>query len=1112
MNIHNINTIARYEIKLLRRSWLFRIFAILAIMGITLMLLGSQTPIFSRFMETWNLVGLTSFLPFSSTYYYNIAQSIIIIFLAGSFLKRDKKLDTAEVIYVRPMSNADYIIGKTWGIMRVFIFLNIVCLLITAFVNLFITRSPFSIFPYIFYLLTISVPSLLFILGLSFTAMCLLKNQAVTFIVMLGITGMVFFYLSESLYGVFDFFGVSIPGVYSDVTGHADIRLFLLQRFIYLLSGIGLISFTIALVKRLPHRPWKTIIVKTIGAIFILAGCCAGVLYVLHYRHIQHLRSEYTISYNKYSEEAFPRILKNHITIEPQGNKINAESVITLKNFTPEALKNIILYLNPALTISAIEHNGSGLSFDRDNQVVIVAQGLASGEETTLTLKYSGLIDESVCYTDIEEKDILDTKIPNVSYRPGKRYAYLDDKFTLLTPECLWYPVSIAPANPKARYNVKKSFTDYTLTVVNKNGKTILSQGKRSEEGDRITFTNRTPLNGISLTIADYEHKAITVDSVDYELYYFRGHDFFSKNFQELNDTLPAIIREFKNEQEIAKGRDYPFDRFVLAETPVHFTAYTRNWKGYTEYTMPEIVFIPEKGVTINADFDAGKRRMKEWRHDGEGAPEEIELEINVFKDFLYTNFIQENKQATMWDWENQPINKFNISPLFFNHSSFIYSPEYPVIDIALNLMLNSSVTTQGGWWGRIINNQQRANLYLEKKNFKTASEDVNIKPEIFYELLKLKSTALKNYITSQISVEELNAFLKDYFSQNQFSEISLESLVQEMSDQFNINLSDFVRDWYLQDHTPTIFIKDVDANKVVIDDITAYQLRFKVNNPSDVDAIITVSVVSGEGGMQRRGRRRGGMRGSGDNYMKNYIVPAGTAKEIKFIKEERPATLMINTNISHNLPTNHSYNFAKIDNVITDTASGIFDISPALFAPDPKEIIIDNEGDGFKIMESNNRHKLKDIFKKEEDEKYKNFMPWRFPSKWTAIAGDYCYGETINSAVHKAKGSGANSVEWSVDIPAEGYYEVSIWNPKMEGFSFGRRNHREQERNQTYTLTYGQDKEDITLNLEEEDSGWVSIGNFYFPGGIATILLTDKVEGDYVIADAVKFTKIENE
>ena len=61
-----------------------------------------------------------------NTYIFNIAQSIIAIFLAGSFLKRDKKLDTAEVIYVHPMSNADYIVGKTWGIIQVFVGLNLV--------------------------------------------------------------------------------------------------------------------------------------------------------------------------------------------------------------------------------------------------------------------------------------------------------------------------------------------------------------------------------------------------------------------------------------------------------------------------------------------------------------------------------------------------------------------------------------------------------------------------------------------------------------------------------------------------------------------------------------------------------------------------------------------------------------------------------------------------------------------------------------------------------------------------------------------------------------------------------------------------------------------------
>ena len=89
----------------------------------------------------------------------------------------------------------------------------------------------------------------------------------------------------------------------------------------------------------------------------------------------------------------------------------------------------------------------------------------------------------------------------------------------------------------------------------------------------------------------------------------------------------------------------------------------------------------------------------------------------------------------------------------------------------------------------------------------------------------------------------------------------------------------------------------------------------------------------------------------------------------------------------------------------------------------------------------------------------------------------------------------------------------MSIWNPKQQSFNLvgvRRRNNRE-ERNQTYNLLFGAEKENITLDLLQEDAGWISVGNFYIPKGTAKITLTDKVSGNYVIADAVKFTLTNN-
>ena len=1102
MNLHNINTIARYEVKLLQRSWLFRIFAILALLLITGYTLWYLTPLLNGAETQWPRRAVSSQMPFTANALYSIAQSIIVIFLAGSFLKRDKKLDTAEVIYVRPMSNADYIVGKTWGIVRVFLTLNVITLLFTAFFNIAIARSPFSIYPYIFYILTISLPSLLFVLGLSFVAMSLLKNQAVTFIVMLGIIGMVFFYVKDELFGTFDFFGYYIPVTFSDVTGHADLKMFLLQRFIYLIAGIGFICFTIALVNRLPHKPWKIIIVNTLGALCVLVGIAAGGLYVLHYQHQLEQRNAFISTFNRYADARQAHVAAHEIDITPADGHLASVSRMQVVNQHPEGLEEVVLYLNPALQVEAVEENGKALPYEREHQALKIRRALASGETANLTIRYAGSINETICYTDVLEEDYLDNSNPQSTPVLGKRYAWLEDRFTLLTPECLWYPVAVPTDHPAAPYRIGKDFTQYTLTVLYDGDKTVLSQGEPRRENGKTVFTNRTALPGISLTIADYEKKELQVDSVKYEILYFRGHDFFSKYFTELQDTLPGIIRELKNDIELEWGRDYPFRKFVLAETPAQHHSYIRNWKGYTEYIMPEIVFVPERGIIWEADIQSQLTRMENWARRGRGITDPVEMRIEVLRSYLRGRLVDENVMYG-WNWENQYVNKFRINAMLYNHTGYIQSAEYPILDIALNTM-QSSANEGFSFWGGIINDEQRANLYLENHSFKSAISDLELEPEIFYEMLKLKSNAIRNYVNTRIPKEAFEEFLKEFFVHHQFQNIPFSTFEQALESRLGISLDEYLEEWYNIDHSPTVFIKDVAAYEVVVDEITKYHISFKLNNPSDADAVITTTVQQG-------GNFRGGPPGMGrddsDSPTDNYFLPAASAREIKMILDERPAFININTNISHNLPTNHRYNFSKIDDETKDTLTGCFVIDPAAFNPDPNEIIVDNEDKGFRTIASNSKHKLKDLFKKEDEEKYKNFMPWWMPSKWTAMAADYCYGETIQSAYYKNRGHGNNSVEWSADIAKSSYYEVSIWNPKMTGgFGPPMRRHRE-ERNQTYVIHYGTEKEEITLDMEMEPEGWISIGSFYLPEGTVSITLNDAVSGRYVIADAVKFT-----
>ena len=193
--ISNIQSVAKYESKLLIRSWFFRVFTVLAVAIITFfnfMLFVSEDS-----GGIWIATAIPSNIPYLILLLLNTGQAVIAIFLASDFLKRDKKLDTSEVFYVRPLSNAEYVIGKIWGNLRVFLLLKLIIMAITAAFNL--TLGEVDCVAYLLYFFLISVPTLIFIIGLAIFLMLVLKNQALTFVLLLGYIGLTVFYINSSL-------------------------------------------------------------------------------------------------------------------------------------------------------------------------------------------------------------------------------------------------------------------------------------------------------------------------------------------------------------------------------------------------------------------------------------------------------------------------------------------------------------------------------------------------------------------------------------------------------------------------------------------------------------------------------------------------------------------------------------------------------------------------------------------------------------------------------------------------------------------------------------------------------------------------------------------------
>ncbi|MCD8261749.1 MAG: hypothetical protein LUD15_09865 [Bacteroides sp.] len=166
--------VARYESLLLRRSWFFRIFTILALLFLRfyngVMLLGEDN------FGSWLFFSLPSNIPYATLLLLNTGQAVIAIFLASDFLKRDKKLDTSEVFYVHSLSNAEYVFGKIWGNMRIFLLINLIVLGITLVLNGMASGAAVEWLAYIQYFFIICVPTLVFITGLSIFLMLVFRN------------------------------------------------------------------------------------------------------------------------------------------------------------------------------------------------------------------------------------------------------------------------------------------------------------------------------------------------------------------------------------------------------------------------------------------------------------------------------------------------------------------------------------------------------------------------------------------------------------------------------------------------------------------------------------------------------------------------------------------------------------------------------------------------------------------------------------------------------------------------------------------------------------------------------------------------------------------------
>ncbi len=1154
-----VSSIARYETKLLLRSWGFRIFSGLTVAVLGLTVIAVVLPTFSAFYFSRALSGA---LPVIVMKLLNVLQGLMAVFLASEYQKRDRRLDTSQVVFSQSFSNGQYVVGKFLGIFAAFLILNAAVFLITAVIHVFFARTPSSGAAYVLAFGLIGIPTLVFMIGLTMFLGTLVRNPAVVYLLALSFIMLSLVVVGPRFSFVFDLFAFHMPIFRSEFIGLGNLSQVLLLRGGYLAMGLALVLASSLFMKRLSQAPgWN----RMLGVLTLaLAGTAAfsGAYYFQKTAGARNFRQEIRTESQGLAGEAPWTLEASDIRLIHREKTISAEADLALVNEAGQSQESIVLNLNPGLEIADVRGESGPLSHSRTLHLLRIAlpEAAPPGSRIRLSVSYAGTIDERACYLDVNPEK-LETPLKIWLLSIPKRYAVVSSDFVHLTPECGWYPRPGLPQALDFPARTKQDFSSYSLTVTVRGDLTAVSQGIPEESGGdekTWTFKPKTLLPQVSLTLGRYEKKSIEVDGVAYSLLLLQGHDRFTPKFVELGADLPALIKTIRDTYEVGLGLAYPYEKLSLVEVPIQITSYDRLWTTAQEGVQPQLVFLPEMGVlNQGSEFRMGRGPGQGpmagmaggGRQGGPGGREisPVNLQRQNFNRFVQANLVGTQALPAGPLAQRGPFGiqvetnseaRFGIFPNFMTFTTSLDTPEWPLLEYALEAYLKGRANPQLQQATRAmvqgLVGQEDMNAYLLDHSLADVLADPHPGARPVSSILREKAEYLVLLIRAKLGAEDFDERLAGLFKDHRFRPISREDITAWIADMGPLDLDKTVATWYEEKGLPGFLIGDSQGYSVVDGERTRFQVRIRISNPTELEGVLLLNFIIRSSFRDRAGGGAGEERA--------IYVPARTVKDVGIVLDDVAVMTTADTTLSRNLPSVFNLSFSSRE---TPPDARPFEgetVGP-YEPPVPGaggEYVVDNEDPGFEQPAPGKanwlRRFVRGLFVPEDTGDDPAAIPAliRPPDEWEPLIMQNFYGGFVRSALLIKAGSGSSHVSWTADLKEPGNYDIHFYNEgfgggmgrgqfaqmgggggqrggmAMPGGPQGRGGMRGRMRpgERHFIIHHEDGAEEVIVDLNDAPAGWNLIGEFRLVAGRNTVTLTDKNEERYVIADAVKWVR----
>ncbi|MCY3813509.1 MAG: hypothetical protein OXH15_17075 [Gammaproteobacteria bacterium] len=577
--------------------------------------LGAYFVLAQMHARLWGFTSSSTFVsPRFLIHFFGIAPLLVLMFgvvlLAVDCRHRDERIGIAEALDARPFSNPVFLAGRLVARLTV----AMVVLLLTfgtiqalgAAAQQFgwpvgVPLEPVSL---AVFLVVDALPALAVWCALVLLLTVAVRNRALVVATAAALlAGLHWLLHSVPVYLLPAISPLSAFGtIASDVLPTFASSWTVVQRVLLLLLAAGMLTGAAAIHPRSGGGRYPRLASALAGAAVVVVAAGAVALLAVRSTDAMSLRDQWHAAQR--AVDGMPRArlerIKGSVRIDP-GDALGVDVELALAAPTEARVEEVVFSFNPAMTIHELKVDGEHAGYRHDSGLLIVRppRPLEPGSAFALSLAATGVPDPRFSYLD-ESVDALaenwaDSQLPLL----GTVASIFDDDYVALMADTRWLPMpgpNLA-VDPTRRH--RDSFV-MDLAVMVPEGWRVAAPGKGRPAGspNQLRFKPGAPVTETTVVAAPLERFATNVGDVEFELLLHSGHVRHVELLADVPGLTEALVEQLAEflEEADRHGIPYPFDGLSVVEVPARLRLYGGGWGMGSVQSRPGVLLMREHG------------------------------------------------------------------------------------------------------------------------------------------------------------------------------------------------------------------------------------------------------------------------------------------------------------------------------------------------------------------------------------------------------------------------------------------------------------------------------------------------------------------------------------